>query len=118
MGNDFADLARAHSDDRGSAMRGGDLGWTDPGDLVPQFEEVMNALAPNTLSEPFLSPFGWHIVEVLDRRTYDSSRQLMRAQAREIIRERKREEETELWLRRLRDEAYVELRLQTRVSGL
>ncbi|WP_018953227.1 peptidylprolyl isomerase [Thioalkalivibrio sulfidiphilus] len=118
MGDDFGDMARAHSDDRGSAMRGGDLGWTDPGDLVPQFEEVMNALPPNTVSEPFLSPFGWHIVEVLDRRTYDSSRQLMRAQAREIIRERKREEETELWLRRLRDEAYVELRLQTRVSGL
>lgn len=118
MGDNFADLARAHSDDRGSAMRGGDLGWTNPGDLVPQFEEVMNALPPNTVSEPFLSPFGWHIVEVLDRRTYDSSRQLMRAQAREIIRERKREEETELWLRRLRDEAYVELRLQTRVSGL
>jgi peptidyl-prolyl cis-trans isomerase SurA len=118
MGDDFADLARAHSDDRGSAMRGGDLGWTDPGDLVPEFEEVMNRLPPGQVSEPFRTPFGWHIVEVLDRREHDSSRQLMRAQAREIIRDRKREDETELWLRRLRDESYVELRLETRVSGL
>ncbi|MFN2348028.1 MAG: peptidylprolyl isomerase [Thioalkalivibrio sp.] len=118
MGDAFADMARAHSDDRGSAMRGGDLGWTNPGDLVPQFEEVMNRLPPGELSEAFLSPFGWHVVEVIERREHDSSRQLMRAQAREIIRDRKREEETELWLRRLRDESYVELRLQTRVSGL
>jgi peptidyl-prolyl cis-trans isomerase SurA len=118
MGDSFADMARAHSDDRGSAMRGGDLGWTNPGDLVPQFEEVMNRLPPGELSEPFLSPFGWHVVEVIERREHDSSRQLMRAQAREIIRDRKREEEAELWLRRLRDESYVELRLQTRVSGL
>jgi peptidyl-prolyl cis-trans isomerase SurA len=118
MGDDFGDMARAHSDDRGSAMRGGDLGWTDPGDLVPQFEEVMNRLPRGEVSEPFRTPFGWHIVEVLDRREHDSSRQLMRAQAREIIRNRKREDETELWLRRLRDESYVELRLEAHISGL
>lgn len=118
MGDAFADMARAHSDDRGSAMRGGDLGWINPGDLVPQFEEVMNRLPPGELSEAFLSPFGWHVVEVIERREHDSSRQLMRAQAREIIRDRKREEEAALWLRRLRDESYVELRLETRVSGL
>ncbi|OOG24765.1 molecular chaperone SurA [Thioalkalivibrio denitrificans] len=118
MGDEFEDLARAHSDDRGSAMRGGDLGWVDPGDLVPAFEEVMDRLPPGEVSEPFRTQFGWHIVEVLDRRQYDSSRQLMRAQAREIIRDRKREDETELWLRRLRDESYVEMRLETRISGL
>ncbi|WP_018233670.1 peptidylprolyl isomerase [Thioalkalivibrio thiocyanodenitrificans] len=118
MGDAFEDLARAHSDDRGSAMRGGDLGWSDPGDLVPAFEEVINNLPPGEISEPFRTQFGWHIAEVLDRREHDSSRQLMRAQAREIIRDRKREDETELWLRRLRDESYVELRLDTRISGL
>jgi peptidyl-prolyl cis-trans isomerase SurA len=118
MGDTFEDLARAHSDDRGSAMRGGDLGWSDPGDLVPQFEEVINTLPPREVSEPFRTQFGWHIAEVLDRREHDSSRQLMRAQARDIIRDRKREDETELWLRRLRDESYVELRLDTRISGL
>jgi peptidyl-prolyl cis-trans isomerase SurA len=119
MGDDFGDMARAHSDDRGSAMRGGDLGWTDPGDLVPQFEEEMNRLPIGQVSEPFRTPFGWHIVEVQERREHDSSRQLMRAHAREIIRNRKREDETELWLRRLRDESYVELRLDSsRVSDL
>lgn len=119
MGDEFGELARAHSDDRGSAMRGGDLGWTDPGDMVPQFEEVMNRLPPGEVSEPFRTQFGWHIVEVLDRREHDSSRQLMRAQAREIIRDRKRDDETQLWLRRLHDESYVELRLDdSRVSGL
>jgi peptidyl-prolyl cis-trans isomerase SurA len=118
MGDAFEDLARAHSDDRGSAMRGGDLGWSDPGDLVPQFEEVINNLPPGEVSEPFRTQFGWHIAEVLDRREHDSSRQLMRAQARDIIRDRKREDETELWLRRLRDESYVELRLDTHISGL
>jgi peptidyl-prolyl cis-trans isomerase SurA len=118
LGDEFGDLARAHSDDRGSAMRGGDLGWTDPGDMVPDFEDVMNRLPPGEVSEPFRTQFGWHIVEVLERRERDSSRELMRAQARNIIRDRKREDETELWLRRLRDESFVELRLERRVSGL
>ncbi|MCG5499938.1 peptidylprolyl isomerase [Ectothiorhodospira lacustris] len=116
-GADFAELARAHSDDRGSALRGGELGWTDPGDLVPQFEDVMNRLPPGRISEPFRSPFGWHILEVLERRDHDSSRELMRAQAREIIRDRKRDDELELWLRRLRDESFVELRLDARNPG-
>lgn len=110
-GADFAELARAHSDDRGSALQGGDLGWTDPGDLVPQFEDVMNRLSPGQVSEPVRTPFGWHIMEVLERRDHDGSRALMRTQAREIIRDRKRDDELELWLRRLRDESFVELRL-------
>ncbi|MCG5525764.1 peptidylprolyl isomerase [Ectothiorhodospira haloalkaliphila] len=110
-GADFGELARAHSDDRGSALRGGDLGWTDPGDMVPQFEQVMRQAEPGSVSEPFRTRFGWHILQVEDRRSHDSSRELMRSQAREIIRDRKRDDELEVWLRRLRDESYVEVRL-------
>ena len=110
-GDDFATLARAHSDDTGSALKGGDLGWLSPGDTVPEFEDVMNGLAPNDVSEPFQSPFGWHIVQVLERRTQDGTDDLLRLKAREAIQRRKAEEATDAWLRRLRDEAYVELRL-------
>jgi len=109
-GDDFATLARAHSDDTGSALKGGDLGWVNPGDTVPQFEEVMNALAPGEVSEPFKSPFGWHIVQVEERRTQDATDELLRLKAREAIQRRKTEEATDAWLRQLRDEAYVELR--------
>lgn len=109
-GDDFATLARAHSDDTGSALKGGDLGWVNPGDTVPQFEEVMNALAPGDVSEPFKSPFGWHIVQVEERRTQDATDELLRLKAREAIQRRKTEEATDAWLRQLRDEAYVELR--------
>lgn len=110
-GADFAELARAHSDDPGSATRGGDLGWVDPGMMVPAFEDVMNRTAVGDVSEPFASPFGFHILQVTERRSHDSSREIMRAQARDIIRERKRDDELEIWLRRLRDESYVEYRL-------
>jgi peptidyl-prolyl cis-trans isomerase SurA len=109
-GDDFATLARAHSDDTGSALKGGDLGWVNPGDTVTEFEEVMNALAPNEVSEPFQSPFGWHIVQVRERRTQDAADDLLRLKAREAIQRRKAEEATDAWLRRLRDEAYVEVR--------
>lgn len=111
-GENFAELARAHSQDRGSAVRGGDLGWVSPGDVVPEFEEVMNGLPEGAVSRPFRSPFGWHIVQVLDRRDHDSTSEVQRARAREILRERKLDEEVEAWLRRLRDEAYIEYRLQ------
>lgn len=110
-GDDFAALARAHSDDPTSAAKGGDLGWVNPGDLDPQFEEVMNGLAPGKLSEPFRTQYGWHIVQVLARREHDDSAEYRRSTAREMIRKRKAEEEIEVWLRRLRDEAYVEYRL-------
>lgn len=110
-GESFADLARANSQDPGSARQGGDLGWADPGQFVTEFEEVMNALEPGQISEPFQSPFGWHILEVIERRQHDNTREQLRARAREFIRDRKREEELEVWLRRMRDEAYVELRL-------
>lgn len=109
-GDDFAALAQAHSDDTGSALKGGDLGWVNPGDTVPEFEQVMNALAPNEVSEPFRSPFGWHIVQVRERRTQDAAEGLLRLKAREAIQRRKAEEATDAWLRQLRDEAYVEVR--------
>jgi peptidyl-prolyl cis-trans isomerase SurA len=110
-GEDFEALARAHSDDRGSAANGGDLGWTSPGDLVGPFEAAMNELREGQISEPFKTPFGWHIVQVLERRDYDDTEKFLRNAARETIRKRKEEEETKAFLRRLRDEAYVEYRL-------
>ena len=110
-GEEFATLARAHSNDTGSALKGGDLGWVSPGDTVPDFEEQMNALQPNEISEPFKSPFGWHIVQVLERRDQDTSKDVLRVKAREALQRRKAEEATEDWLRQLRDEAYVEVRL-------
>jgi peptidyl-prolyl cis-trans isomerase SurA len=110
-GDDFATLARAHSDDTASALKGGDLGWLNPGDTVPEFEKVMNQLAPNEISQPFKTTFGWHIVQVLERRRQDTVQGIMRLKARDAIRERKAQEATEQWLRRLRDEAYVEIRL-------
>jgi len=111
-GASFADLARSHSDDKGSAVSGGDLGWVSPGDLVPQFEEAMNALRPGQVSEPFETQFGWHIVQVLSRREYDNTEEFKKAQARNLLRQRKIEEELQTWLRRLRDEAYVEYHLE------
>ncbi len=109
-GEDFSELARSHSDDRGSSVKGGDLGWSSPGDMVPEFERVMNSLEPGQLSEPFISPFGWHLMQVLERRDHDGTEEVRRAKAREAIRQRKLEEEREAWLRELREEAYVEYR--------
>lgn len=111
-GADFAELARANSQDPGTAAQGGDLGWFGPGRMTPRFQEVVDGLAPNQLSEPFRTRFGWHIVEVLGRRQHDDTAAYQRAQVINEIRKRKTQEEMELWLRRLRDEAYVELRLE------
>ncbi len=110
-GDDFAVLAKANSDDTGSAIQGGDLGWVTPGVLVPPFEKAMQNLAINALSPPIQTQFGWHLIQVLARRTKDNTEAFKRDQARHAIRKRKIEEETELWLRRLRDEAYVDIRL-------
>lgn len=111
-GDDFAELARANSADSGSAGRGGDLGWVKPGDMVPEFERTMNELQTGDVSQPFRTQFGWHIVQVLERREQDSTDDVRRARARDYLRQRKSEEDTEAWLRRLRDEAYVEYRLE------
>jgi peptidyl-prolyl cis-trans isomerase SurA len=110
-GDDFATLARSHSDDTGSALNGGDLGWVSPGDTVPAFEREMDGLSPGEISQPFQSPFGWHIVQVTERREQDTADELLRLRAKDALRLRKAEEARELWLQRLRDEAYVEVRL-------
>jgi peptidyl-prolyl cis-trans isomerase SurA len=110
-GDDFAALARSHSEDRGSAANGGDLGWTNPGQMDPDFEREMSALQPGQTSQPFQTQFGWHIVQVLERRQHDDSAEAERSKARDAIRQRKTEEEFQAWMRRLRDEAYVEYRM-------
>jgi peptidyl-prolyl cis-trans isomerase SurA len=110
-GDDFAALARAHSDDKGSALKGGSLDWVGPGDLVKPFEEAMGKLKINEISEPVQTQFGWHLIQVLDRKDKDNSEEQKKNRVRDAIRKRKIEEETELWIRRLRDEAYVEIHL-------
>ncbi|MEJ2060378.1 MAG: peptidylprolyl isomerase [Gammaproteobacteria bacterium] len=108
-GASFAALARANSDDKGSAAKGGDLGWVTPGELVPQFEKVMNSLAPGQISEPFRTQYGWHIVQVLGRRKVNNTNALIRDRARQYLFQRKVEEATQLWLQRQRDDAYVDI---------
>lgn len=110
-GAEFGGLAQRYSDDKGSAQRGGDLGWTDPGTFVPQFEQQLAELSPGEISAPFETQFGWHIVQLLERRAGGSAEDLQRQQARELIRRRKVQQATSDWLRRIRDEAYVEIRL-------
>jgi peptidyl-prolyl cis-trans isomerase SurA len=110
-GEDFAGLAHTASEDPGSASEGGDLGWAGPGSFVPEFEQVVAGIKENEISEPFKTQYGWHIVQVLGRREFDNTDELKRRHAAEEIRASKADEETELWLRRLRDEAYVELRV-------
>ncbi|WP_020564333.1 peptidylprolyl isomerase [Methylosarcina fibrata] len=108
-GEDFGALARSHSDDKGSALKGGSLDWVSPGDLVKPFEEAMEKLSINEISDPVQTQFGWHLIQVLGRENKDNSVEYRKNMATDAIRKRKIEEETELWLRRLRDEAYVEI---------
>ena len=110
-GEDFATLALANSQDTLSAAKGGDLGWINQGDTVPGFEESMNKLAPGEISKPVKSEFGWHLIQVQERRTHDSTEEYERTKVRNLIRAKKYEEELFLWLRRLRDESYVEYRI-------
>jgi peptidyl-prolyl cis-trans isomerase SurA len=112
-GADFGELARLNSEDA-SAARGGDLGWIHPGDTVPEFERAMNALAPGELSQPVRTTFGFHLLQVQERRTADLSTERQRQQARQALHERKAEEAYQEWLRQLRDKTYVELRLEER----
>lgn len=108
-GDDFATLARAHSDDKGSALKGGSLDWVGPDDLVKPFQAAMDKLAIKEVSDPVQTQFGWHIIQVLERENKDNTSDFKKNQIKDIIRKRKIEEETELWLRRLRDESYVEI---------
>lgn len=109
-GQDFAELAKLHSDDLSSA-KGGDLGWINPGDTVPQFERVMDSLKTGETSEPTQSPFGWHLIQVLERRDQDVTQERKRLDARRAIRERKSDETFDGWVRQVRDSTYVEYRL-------
>ncbi|MDD2767532.1 MAG: peptidylprolyl isomerase [Methylococcus sp.] len=111
-GDEFAELARGHSDDKGSAIKGGDLGWVKPGALVAPFEEAMNQLDENELSDPVQTQFGWHLIQVLARQESSDTNEVLKNRAREELFKRKVDEETELWLRKIREEAYVEIRLE------
>jgi len=109
-GGDFAELARTNSQDL-SSSKGGDLGWLYPGDTVPEFQRVMDNLKVGEVSEPVQSPFGWHLIQVVERRVDEVSLERQRAAARMTLRDRKAEEVYQDWVRQLRDNAYVEIRL-------
>jgi peptidyl-prolyl cis-trans isomerase SurA len=109
-GGDFAELARTNSQDL-SSSKGGDLGWLYPGDTVPEFQRVMDNLKVGEISEPVQSPFGWHLIQVVERRVDEVSLERQRAAARMTLRDRKAEEVYQDWVRQLRDNAYVEIRL-------
>ena len=110
-GESFTDLARAYSDDTGSALQGGDLGWVSPGQATPEFERQLSGLQPGQISQPFQTPFGWHIAEVTERRQHQSADESARNEARSKIQERKIQDSLDLLSRRLRDQAYIEKRL-------
>ena len=111
---DFAELARVHSDDASNAARGGELDWIYPGDTVPDFERALQELKPGEVSQPVKTPFGYHLIQVLERRSSDVSPERRRLEARKVLRDRKAEDAYQEWLRQLRDQAYVELRLEER----
>lgn len=110
-GEAFAEVAKLMSDDPGSANEGGEMGWTSPGTFVPEFEEVANRLDIGVVSEPFRSRFGWHVLEVMDRRVYDNTEELKQGNCVQRIRNGKLANESELWVRRIRDEAFVDSRI-------
>jgi len=112
-GESFTELAKRYSED-GSAAAGGDLNWLSAGETVPEFEKAMDALKPGQISEPVQTPFGWHLIEVLERRDQDVTLEKKRQAARQAIRARKSDEAYQDWLRQLRDQAYVEYRLEER----
>jgi peptidyl-prolyl cis-trans isomerase SurA len=109
QGAKFEDQAKANSEDA-SAAKGGELGWVSPGDTVPDFERAMNALKPGELSGPVRTPFGWHLIQVQERRTQDVTKEKAREQARAALRQRKSEEAFQDWVRQTRDRSYVEIR--------
>ncbi|MDH2434278.1 peptidylprolyl isomerase [Pokkaliibacter sp. MBI-7] len=107
-GEDFAKLAREYTDDLGSKVSGGDLNWVNPGQTVPAFEQAMNQLQPGEVSQPIHTEFGWHIIQVLERRKEDMSKNMLEAEARNILRKRRYEEELQNWLREIQAEAYID----------
>jgi len=111
-GADFTKLARGNSEDAGSAAKGGDLGWATPSTYVPAFQKALENTPVGKISQPFKSRFGWHILQPLAWREHDNTKEMRRNRAFKTLRQRKIEEETQNWLRRLRDEAYVDIRLE------
>ncbi|MFK7886610.1 MAG: peptidylprolyl isomerase SurA [Gammaproteobacteria bacterium] len=109
-GDDFAELAKENSDDKGTAAKGGELGWASPGSYVPQFEAALNDMTPGDMSEPVRSAFGWHLIQLQDVREIDNSEEASKNQAYNEVRARKLQQETERWLLQLRDEAFVDYR--------
>ncbi|EAT12807.1 Parvulin-like peptidyl-prolyl isomerase [Oceanobacter sp. RED65] len=109
-GADFDELAKEYSDDPGSKLSGGDLGWVNQGDMVPAFEQTMNATKKGQISEPFKSRFGWHVLQVTDYRQKDVGEEIQRNQARQLLYSRRFEEELPIWLRQIRADAYVEVK--------
>ena len=109
-GEDFSELAREYSDDIGSAQEGGELGWTNPGEMVPEFEAAMASAPPGQISEPVQTQFGWHIIAVEGRREQDMTDQATRAKAMDYVHQRKYEEELDAWLQQIRDEAFVDIK--------
>jgi len=109
-GGDFAKLAKQHSKDPGSALKGGSLGWSTPGLFVPEFEQTMGSIELNEISAPFQSQFGWHILQVTERRMQDFSDDILRNRADNLLRQRKYSEELQVWQQKLRDEAYIEIK--------
>ncbi|MDA9014101.1 peptidylprolyl isomerase [Porticoccaceae bacterium] len=109
-GEEFISQAKEYSEDPGSALKGGELGWSTPGSFVPIFEQTMNSIALNDISEPFKSQFGWHILQVTDRRMQDFSDDILRNRADNLLRQRKYSEELQVWLQKIRDEAYIEIK--------
>ncbi len=109
QGGDFAALAKKYSEDPGSALKGGDLGWVSTGQVVPEFEAVMNNTSAGSVSEPFQTQFGWHVVQVQDRRAQNMSEAILRQQAQIILRKRQFQDELPRWLKELRDQAYVKI---------
>jgi len=107
---DFAELAKKYSDDPGSAANGGDLGWVNPGDMVPAFDRIMSEIEPGKLSKPFKSKFGWHILQVEERKETDLGEQVQRNQIHQMLQSRQFEEELPIWLRKIRSESYVDIK--------
>ena len=113
LGAKFEDQAKSNSEDA-SAAKGGDLGWVSPGDTVPDFEQAMNRLQPGEISAPVRTPFGWHLIQVQERRTQDVTKERQREQARQALRQRKSDEAFQEWVRQMRDRSYVEIKTDER----
>ena len=109
-GEDFGELAREYSEDIGSAQEGGELGWTSPGQMVPEFDKAMDVTAIDQISDPVRTQFGWHILQVEGRREQDMTYEATRSKAMNYLHNRKYQEELDAWLRQIRDEAFVDIK--------